>query len=172
MNKKLKIVLILVSVFILFLCILLAIPPIKNYISDKSTLIYQEYEKIGDDFVYEFQYAETYTYLEEIVENYNKEYGYDTNNKILMGKEEKETVFAEYNENSITIYCEDIVNGKLTDSEIEEYLEYLFGGILDCDYDYSNYDSLIENFHSNFTCYHEGIAKLYLPLIFEEPIIN
>lgn len=80
MNKKLKIGLIIVSTFILFLGILLTISPIENYISDKSTLKYQEYEKIGDDFVYEFQYAETYTYLEEIVEEYNKEFGYDTEN--------------------------------------------------------------------------------------------
>ena len=97
MNKKLKIGLIIVSVFILFLGILLAIPTIDNYISDQSTLKYQEYEKMGDDFVYEFQYAETYTYLENIVSDYNKEYGYDTantDNKILMGKDKKETVFA------------------------------------------------------------------------------
>lgn len=168
MNKKLKIGLIIVSVFILFLGILLAIPTIDNYISDQSTLKYQEYEKMGDDFVYEFQYAETYTYLENIVSDYNKEYGYDTantDNKILMGKDKKETVFAEYDEESIIIYCENIVNGKLTDSEIEEYLEYLFYSILDCDYN-SDYKLLIDNFNSDLTFYHEGMSKLIMHLLF------
>lgn len=168
MNKKLKIVLILVSAFILFLGILLAIPPIENYISEQSTLKYKEYEKKGDDFVYEFQYAETYSYLEEIIADYNKEFGYDTantDNKILMGKDKKETVFAEYNENNITIYCEDIVNGKLTDSEIEEYLEYLLYSALDYDYD-STYEIRMEYFNNDLRDYHDGMSKLMMDILF------
>lgn len=168
MNKKLKISLIFFSAFILFLGILLVIPPIENYISDKSTLKYQEYEKIGDDFVYEFQYAETYSYLEEIIADYNKEFGYDTantNNKILMGKDKKETVFAEYNENSITIYCENISNGKLTNSEIKEYLEYLFDSLFDFGFN-SDYKLLIENFNNDLINYHKGMIALIMPLFF------
>ena len=168
MNKKLKISLIFFSAFILFLGILLVIPPIENFISDKSTLKYQEYEKKGDDFVYEFQYAETYSYLEEIIADYNKEFGYDTantNNKILIGKDKKETVFAEYNENSITIYCEDVMNGKLTDSEIEEYLEYLFCSALDYDYA-STYEIRISYFQNDLRDYHDGMGKLMMDIIF------
>jgi hypothetical protein len=168
MNKKLKISLIFFSAFILFLGILLVIPPIENYISDKSTLKYQEYEKIGDDFVYEFQYAETYSYLEEIIADYNKEFGYDTantDNKILMGKDKKETVFAEYNENSITIYCENISNGKLTNSEIKEYLEYLFDSLFDFGFN-SDYKLLIENFNNDLINYHKGMIALIMPLFF------
>lgn len=168
MNKKLKISLIFFFAFILFLGILLAIPPIENYISELSTLKYKEYEKKGDDFVYEFQFAETYSYLEEIVADYNKEFGYsttNTDNKILMGKDKKETVFAEYNENNITIYCEDIVNGKLTDSEIEEYLKSLFCSALDCDYD-STYEIRIEFFQEDLREYHDGMSKLLMDIFF------
>lgn len=159
MNKKLKTRLILVFVFILFFGILLAIPTIDNYISDQKTLEYQKYSKQGDDFVYDFKLDETYSYLEEVVTEYNKEFGYDTENKILMGKGKKEIVFAEYDENSITIYCENTVNSKLTDKQIAKYLSVLFEN-------YSNYEEdYTYNFLHDLTDYHEGIAAIVLPII-------
>lgn len=161
MNKKLKISLILVGVFILFLSILCVIPSIDSYISDQKTLEYQKYGKQGDNFVYEFKLDETYSYLEEVVTEYNKEFGYETENKILIGKGKKEIVFAEYDENSITIYCENTVNSKLTDKQIAKYLSVLFEN-------YSNYEEdYTYNFLYDLTDYHEGIAAIVLPIIFK-----
>lgn len=160
MNKKLKTRLILVFVFILFLSILFAIPPLENYISDQKTLEYQKYSKQGDDFVYDFKLDETYSYLEEVVTLYNKEFGYDTENKILMGKGKKEIVFAEYDENSITIYCENTVNSKLTDKQIAKYLSVLFENYSNNEEDYTY------NFLHDLTDYHEGIAAIVFPIIF------
>ena len=57
MNKKSKKTLIIVSVCIL--CLLIFYPFISSYISDLKTLKYKEYDKIGDNFVYEFELDET-----------------------------------------------------------------------------------------------------------------
>lgn len=161
MNKKLKISLILVGVFILFLSILCVIPSIDSYIYDQKTLEYQKYDKQGDNFVYEFKLDETYNSLKETVTQYNKEFGYEAENKILMGKGKKEIVFAEYDENSITIYCENTVNSKLTYKQIAKYLSVLFEN-------YSNYENdYTYNFVNDLTDYHEGIGAIVLPIIFK-----
>lgn len=166
MNKKLKTSSILLYIlggavllsllFILFGIIIFDIVP------DIQTLKYEEYSKQGDNFVYEFESDETYTYLKKIVEEYNKEFGYDTDNKILMGKGKKEIVFAEYDENGITIYCENTVNCKLTNNQIQEYLMWF----LDSDLFYDYFDEM-HIFVNDLINYHTGISVIMLPMIFE-----
>jgi hypothetical protein len=165
MNKKLKTSSILLYIFggavLLSLSFIFIGTIAVDIIPDIQTLKYEEYSKQGDDFVYEFELDETYNYLKEAVTQYNKEFGYETENKILIGKDKKEIVFAEYDENGITIYCENTVNSKLTDKQIAKYLSVLFENC-------SNYeDDYTSNFVNDLIDYHEGIATVVLPIIFK-----
>lgn len=169
MNKWLKRFLIFTLFLLLSLFLLIVIPnlitTVSNYKADQQTLEYHEYTKQGDNFVYEFQYEDTYNYLVEIVGEYNKEFRYNTDNMILMGKNKKEIVFAEYDENSITVYCENVMNGKLTDSEIENYLESLLEysmSILEVEYIDSMY-----SFANNLYIYHSGFESIIISILFD-----
>ncbi len=170
MNKWLKRFLIFTLFLFLSLCILLVIPSIittiSDYISDQKTLEYQEYDKQGDNFVYEFESVETYNHLEKIVMDYNTEFGYDIENKILMGKGKKEVLFAEYDENSITIYCEGVANSKLTNKQIQKYLKYLINMYLDLSLDIDDYEYFIEELID----YHDGLCWIMLPIIFNNTL--
>ena len=171
MNKWLKRFLIFTLFLLLSLFLLILIPniitTISDYISDQQTLEYQEYDKQGDNFVYEFKNEETYNYLVEIVNEYNKEFGYNVENKILMGKKDKETVFAEYNENSITIYCEDVMNGKLTNKQIRKYLTSLLNFSKEIIWMFEEENHFFIN---NLINYHSGLSIIMLPIIFETTI--
>lgn len=164
MNKKLKTSSILLYIFggtvLLSLFFRLFGIIIFDIVPDIQTLKYKEYSKQGDNFVYEFELDETYNYLKETVTQYNKEFGYETENKILIGKDKKEIVFAEYDENGITIYCENTVNSKLTDKQIAKYLSVLFENYPNYKDDYTYY------FVNDLMLYHEGIETVVLPIIF------
>lgn len=154
MKRGLKIfIFILVVLFALFVSVIN--PEISRIKEDNKDF---EYEKLGDIYVYDFVEETTYDNLREIVSLYNSEYGYSSENQILVGKGKNEFVFAEYDENCVSIYCEVATKNKTSNEKKVEQLTFLIETSLEIIGDDTS------TFINGLSSFHGGLAESCLIL--------